>query len=371
MKKILQCITLSEAGGAQQIVKALCEGFFEENNIILATAPDGELYTWAKSRGIKTYSLKYMGRSISPINDIKTLIQLIRIIMLEKPEIVHCHSWKAGVLGRIAAFLCRVKQIYFTVHGWSVLSYSDRIVKAIFIMLEKLLGMLTTKLICVCEEDRILGAQLKIAPSDKFYTIYNGIEDIAKQQLYNIRADYNIPEDALLIGTVARIAQQKRCIETAQIAADIMIDRPDVYFIFIGDGPMFENMSTTVKELGIKDRFILTGNQNNIPDYLKSMDIFLLLSNYEGLPVSILEAMSIGLPVIASDVGGVCELVQNEVNGYLVSNDKEEIKTRIIELLFYSEKRKNFGENSRVSFDKKFKADAMISEYKKLYYGVI
>lgn len=367
MKKILQCITLSEAGGAQQIVKALCEGFCEENNIILATAPNGELYNWAKSRGVRTYSLKDMGRSISPLNDIKTLIQLIRIISHEKPDIVHCHSWKAGVLGRIAAFLCGVKEIYFTVHGWSLLSYSNSAVKAVFILIEKLLALMTTKLICVCEEDRKLGIDLKIAEEEKFNTVYNGISDIRNLGISDIREKYSIPDNAILIGSVARLAQQKRCLETVHIMSGLMKERKDIYFIYVGDGPLYGQMDGLVKELGLSDRFILAGNQNNVPEYLKAIDVFLLLSNYEGLPVSILEAMSIGLPIIASNVGGVCELVEDGRNGFLVSNDEVGIIEKISTLLNNDKMRINYGKNSREVFEYRFTVNRMISGYKELF----
>lgn len=369
MKKILQCITLSETGGAQQIVKYLCEGLSREKKLILTTAPNGELVEWAKGMGIKVYSLSNMKRRPSPFDDLMTMIQLTSIIRREKPDIVHCHSWKAGVLGRIAAFLCGVKSIYLTVHGWSVLSYSNHAVKAIFIFIEKLLALISTKLICVCEEDRVLGCQLKIASNEKFCTIYNGIEDIRNKESKSIREKYNLPEKAIVIGSVARLAPQKRCLEAVEIMADVIKQSEDIYFIFIGDGPLYGRMNKAVKEFGIEHRFILAGNQNDVPSYLNSMDIFLLLSNYEGLPVSILEAMSMGIPVIASNVGGVCELIEDGVNGYLVSHNEDEIIQKLRFLIENENLRKSFGAKSRERFLEKFTVEKMIEGYRQLYEG--
>lgn len=367
MKTILQCITLSGAGGAQQIVKALCEGFCDENNIILATAPDGELFNWAESRGFKVYPLINMGRSISLIKDIKTLIQLIRIIRLEKPDIVHCHSWKAGVLGRIAAFLCGIKDIYFTVHGWSILSYSNKLIRAIFIFVERLLSLITTKLICVCKEDEKLGKSLRIATENKYVTIYNGVKDIKFANTRSIREKLAIPEESILIGTVARLAPQKRCLETLDIAVNMMKQSQKIYFVFVGDGPLYKEMDKAVREIGVEHRFILAGNQNDVPSYLNSMDIFLLLSNYEGLPVSILEAMSMGIPAVASNVGGVCELIEDRVSGYLVSHDEDEIIQKLRFLIENEDLRKSFGVKSRERFQEKFTVEKMIEGYRTLY----
>lgn len=367
MKKILQCITLSEAGGAQQVVKHLCEGFYKENKIILAASPNGELIKWAEDFGIMVYPLQNMKRNISPIDDLITLIQLINIIRHEKPDIVHCHSWKAGVLGRIAAFFCGVQKIYFTVHGWSVLGKSNRILRTIFIFIEKLLTLITTKLICVCEEDRKQGLNLKIASKDKLYTIYNGINDINKIKSKSIRERYKIPEDAIILCSVARIAPQKRCFETVSIIAEIMKKRKDIYFIFVGDGLLFKQMNNTVKQYGIEQRFILAGSQNNVPDYLNSADIFLLLSNYEGLPISLLEAMCMGLPLVASNVGGVCELIEDNNNGFLVSNDEKEIIYKLNILIGDNKKRKEFGRNGRAMFESKFELGNMIEKYQELY----
>lgn len=367
MKKILQCITLSEAGGAQQVVKHLCEGFYKENNIILATSPNGELVKSVANFGIKVYPLHNMKRNISPINDFKTLMQLIHIIRHEKPDIVHCHSWKAGVLGRIAAFFCGVEKIYFTVHGWSVLSKPNKILRAIFICIEKILALITTKLIFVCEEDRKQGLSLNIASKEKLYTIYNGINDIKKIKSKSIRALYKIPEDAIILCSVARIASQKRCFETVSIMAEIMKKRKDIYFIFVGDGPLFKQMENTVKQYGIEQRFVFAGSQNNVPDYLNSTDIFLLLSNYEGLPISLLEAMCMGLPLVASNVGGVCELIEDNNNGFLVSNDEKEIIYKLNILIEDNKKREEYGRNGRVIFESKFELGNMIEKHRELY----
>lgn len=368
MKKILHCITLSIAGGAQQVVKHLCEGFYKENNIILVTSSNGELVKLVENFGIKVYLLHNMKRNISPIDDLKTLIKLIHIIRYEKPDIVHCHSWKAGVLGRIAAFFCRVEKIYFTVHGWSVLGKPNKILRSIFICIEKTLALLTTKLIFVCEEDRKQGISLNIAAKEKLCTIYNGINDIKRiKSSENIREIYKIPEDAIILCSVARMDSQKRCFETASIMAEIMNKRKDIYFMFVGDGPLFIQMESTVKLYGIEQRFILAGSRNNVPDYLNSADIFLLLSNYEGLPISLLEAMCMGLPLVASDVGGVCELIEENINGFLVSNDEKEIINKLYTLIEDDKKREKFGKNSRAMFETRFKFEDMIDKHRVLY----
>ncbi|WP_313560203.1 glycosyltransferase family 4 protein [Ruminiclostridium cellobioparum] len=367
MKKILQCITLSEAGGAQQVVKHLCEGLYKENKIILATSPNGELVKSMRNLGIKVYPLCNMKRNISPVDDFKTFIQLIHIIRYEKPDIVHCHSWKAGVLGRIAAFFCGVEKIYFTVHGWSIFSKPNKILRAMFICIEKILGLITTKLIFVCDKDRQLGISLNIAPKEKLCTIYNGINDIKKIKSKRIREIYKIPEDAIILCSVARMALQKRCFETVSIMAEIMKKRKDIYFIFVGDGPLFKQVKNTIEQYGIEQRFILTGSQNNVPDYLYSTDIFLLLSNYEGLPISLLEAMCMGIPLVASNVGGVCELIEESSNGFLVSNDEKEIIYKLNILIEDDKKREEFGKRGRAIFEYKFKLENMLKKHQELY----
>lgn len=383
MKTLLQIITLSETGGAQKIVYSLLKGLRKQYNLVLVCAPGGELVEQARSLGVKVYEVTELQRAISPRRDFIALKRIYSIIKKEKVDIVHCHSWKGGALGRIASWRAGCKNIYFTVHGWSLLNSNSKPVKTMYWTIEKLLGYITKKIVCVCEQDRLLGLQLRIARKDKFLTIYNGIDE--RCGMYDCENTQNIvpcrdiyfdivssnklierEKSEIIIGTVGRLAPQKRVFETFQLIERIVKTYTNVKLIWLGDGPQFEEAKVYVAERGLVNCIELVGNKQDVYPYLGQMDIFLLLSNYEGLPVSILEAMDASLPVIASDVGGIKEQVIDGETGFLVSDSEDNIIEKILLLINNQDIREKFSIKAKKLLHSKFTTEHMINKYEEV-----
>lgn len=367
MKKILHIITLSEIGGAQKVLYLIVKYLKNDFDITVATSAGGELVNWIRDLNVRVYEINELERNISLKNDIISFFKIYKLIRNNKFDVVHCHSWKAGVIGRLAAFLAGTEKIYFTVHGWSKLNSNSKIVKLIYLFIEKVLGYITGRIICVCDRDKQLGISLNIASSDKILTIYNGIEKSIYNGNADIKLELGVPSNSIVIGTVARLAEPKMLIETVDVMKELFCKIENLYFIWIGGGPQFNHIKQYIDRSNISDRFLLTGQKEEVHKFLKIFDIYILLSGYEGLPISILEAMNIGLPVIASNVGGICEQVYEDINGYLIENDLEGFHDKVLSLIENKEKRTLFGNNSREIFESMYTIDKMMEGYKNLY----
>lgn len=384
MQTLLQIITLSETGGAQKIVYNLLKGFSQQYNLVLICAPGGELVEQARALGVKVYEVTELQRAISPRRDFAALKRIYSIIKKEKVDIVHCHSWKGGALGRFAAWCAGCKNIYFTVHGWSLLNSNSKLVKAMYWTIEKLLGYITKKIVCVCEQDRLLGIKMRIAQKDKFITIYNGIDErysiltdvVSNNLAINIEPEYRClqfsnrdtkkNDSGVIIGTVGRLAPQKRVFETFQLIERISKIHTNIKLIWLGEGPQLEEAKAYVVERS-PSNIELVGNKQDVYPYLEQMDIFLLLSNYEGLPVSILEAMDASLPVIASDVGGIREQVIDGETGFLVSNDECMIIEKLLLLIENKNLCKTLGETGKQLLHSRFTVQYMLLKYMEIF----
>ncbi len=305
-------------------------------------------------------------REVSVIDDISVLIKVIRIIKENKIDIIHCHSSKAGLIGSLAAWLMRVPVRVFTVHGWSSYGNTRRLAKSLYNILEKLTAGISTHITCVSEADREYALKYRLASQRKLYTIHNGSLPVEAEPY--LRNELHIEHNKTIIGTVARLSPQKNPLFTIDVYAKLLIDDSNLLFVWVGDGPLMNECMERIKKVGIEDKFILLGNRDDANNLVGDFDIFSLLSEWESLPISIIEAMVLGVPVIASDVGGVGELIQDGKNGVLVGNkDIAEIRNKIINLIKNSELRYHYGKYSKIIAKKKFNQDKMIDKYKKIY----
>ncbi|MCX7842203.1 MAG: glycosyltransferase family 4 protein [Clostridia bacterium] len=367
-KTVLFCITRSITGGAQKIVFSLIKGLYTKYNIILACAPGGELIEWVNSLGskIKIYELPTFKRSINPAADLITLFRLIRIIKEEKVDIVHCHSSKAGLLGRLSARLCGVRKIIYTVHGWSYILCQNKFLQAVLVLIEIFAASLSSNIITVSSADEIIAYKWLKRYKAKISKICNGINLQIENSI--LRKSLNIEPNKTIIGITARLCEEKQPLYIIDIFSEILKKNKDLIFIWIGDGPLKERCLYEVKNLGIGAQFIFLGNREDVASLIGDFDAFVLLSKWEGLPLSVIEAMFAGLPIIANDVGGVSELVRDKVNGLLIkNNDKNDIIKRIEELVLNKALMKEYGLKSKELAMQYFTEDKMVKEYEKIY----
>jgi len=357
-KRLLLLITRSEPGGAQSHVLELLHGFRNKYELILATGEDGFLLDHANKLGIESYLLPSLKRKISPVQDYRAYQEIRNLIQKIEPDLVHTHSSKAGILGRLAAHRLGVRNI-FTAHGWAFADGTPWTRKLVGIPTEYIAGKWCDRIITVSHADKQLAVNYHIANQKKIFVIHNGIADIEQGLL----AD-PVNETAILT-MVARVAQPKNFVSLLDALA--LID--DKYLLrVVGDGPELSHVQEYAKKLGIEKKIDFMGSRNDVPVILASSDIFILSSDWEGFPISIIEAMRAGLPIIASNVGGISEAVIENRNGYMVPRGDAELLSRAIRLLLSDKKkRQKMGQCSRVFFEEQGTTGIMLDGIEKVY----
>ena len=330
-KKLLLGITLSEMGGAQKIVYYIVASLPEESfDITLVTAPDGELIKWIEELNqtrlspVRIQTLPSLQRKLSPGNDLKTFVALYRLIKAGKYDIAHFHSSKMGILGRWAAWLAGTPGIFFTAHGWGVYEYQRPLLQKLFGWIENLSSQLCSKVICVSEYDREMGINRGWVNPAKVRILYNGVPE-PEAITGKLKNELQLNDETLIIGTICRLAEPKDPLCLIQVFAELKqragsAPEPPLKLVIIGDGPLRENCLNLITSLGLSEDIFLLGTRDDARDLLNDFDIFVLFSKREALPVTIIEAMQAGKPVIASRVGGIPELIQNGINGYLITH---------------------------------------------------
>ena len=361
--KVIQVITLgSELYGAQRHVIDLCLSLQSEGHeVILLLGNSGKMHEYARTLGIETHVLKHLKRSIHAFHDFVGVIELVQLLKKLEPDIVASHSSKAGILVRVAAWWLKIPNT-FTVHGWSFAEGGPFFAGKVYQLIEKAIGLISCKVILISEADKEYALQLGVLEKQKMELIHHGI----KSPPYVIKP-FNYKSDLPLTMVMAARFQAQKDHETL-VKALSQLKNLNWRLFFLGDGELVPFIKERVQKLGLSDKIFFEGAVDNVPEYLQQADVFLLISNWEGLPISILEAMSYGLPVIASDVAGVKEEVLDGVNGFVVPRKDAQSITSAISALYYDRQMAlAMGEQSRERFEKYFTIDLMIKRTIQLY----
>jgi glycosyltransferase involved in cell wall biosynthesis len=305
--RLLILITLSDLGGAQTAVSLLLPGLVDRFEVTLAAHGRGPLRGPAEAAGVPYIELEHLRRAIHPWQDTRGLVELVRLCRRLRPDIVHVHSSKVGVLGRLAAWLAGVPVRVYTVHGWSFAAY-DGVAGRVYLWLERLMRPLTTAVVCVSEATRRQGIAARACDDARTVVIHNAVE------VGSIGARVESAGTPRIV-SIGRLAFPKDFVTL--LAALARVDA-DYRVSLLGDGPDASEVAATVKARGLSNRVELLGAQGTVAQLLARSDVFVLSSRSEGFPVSILEAMAAGLPVVATDVGGVAEAVVDGETGILV-----------------------------------------------------
>jgi glycosyltransferase involved in cell wall biosynthesis len=305
--RLLILITLSELGGAQTAVSLLLPGLADRFEVTLAAQGSGPLQNAAKAADVPFVELRHVRRAIHPWHDALALAELVRLCRKLRPDIVHAHSSKTGVLGRLAAWLARVPVRVFTVHGWSFAAYGG-LAGRLYLWIERLMRPLTTTVVCVAEATRTQGIAARACELARTVVIHNAV-DVGS---FGGRAHAGGPP--CIVG-VGRFAYPK---DFASLIDALTLVGGDYRAALVGDGPELAEVAASVEARGLSSRIELLGARGDVAGVLGRSDIFVLSSLSEGFPVSILEAMAAGLPVVATAVGGVAEAVVDGETGLLV-----------------------------------------------------
>ncbi len=355
MKKIAHIQLLPLLSGAQRVsldeLQRLPNDKFDKYLICCQTGP---LTIEAEKLGIKCIIIDSLTREISPIKDLKSLIHLIKIIKNYRFDIIHTHSSKTGVIGRLAGFISKTPLIIHTVHRYSFPAAKNKIQYIIYYIMERIGSMCGNKLICLHETDKEIAIQnLKVKPND-IYIIPNGVDvkkytppSIENKQLY--RQSLNLSKDDIVIGMTGRLWLQKNPIFLLENMLPLLIENKNIKILFVGDGELKKELEKFINIYDLNKQVYLLGWRNDIYRILQSIDIFTLPSKWEGMPLAILEAQSSGLPCIVSNITGNNNLVSDNIDGFIFNLEPngEEFRDKIKKLIYNKELRMKLGIKSR------------------------
>ena len=340
--KILQIITKSELGGAQSVVSTLANSFCESHEVmVVAGEGDGKIWDIIDDRVEKVTCPSLKGH-ISLYKDMKTICFLRKIYRTFQPDIVHLHSSKAGLLERLAFPSDR---IIYTVHGFDSL----RLGHHWLLPLERKMQKHCAAIVGVSKHDQKYMFEERITNNVSY--IYNGAIKIEKQLGISFPGSDKYQKTILCI---ARISKQKRFDLFIEVARKL----PQYAFVWIGNQHEMPNLPQNV---------MLMGNITGASRYCHHADLIILPSNYEGLPIVLIEAMCAGKPIVASRVGGVPEIVTDGVNGFAVDNTTDDFCEKIDLILTNDDMRKRMGENSFSFYEKNLAPEKMVDSYQELY----
>lgn len=357
-KRLLFLITSSDGGGAQKHLYELAELLDKREYIIeVACAPGGPLIKLLSKLGIKIFLIPTLRNAINPVRDLLAFAKIYHLIKERRYDVVHCHSTKAGILGRIAARLAWVPAIIFTAHGFAFRESMFLPKKLLLILMEKIAAACCHRIITVSEYDRKDALKLRLKNPSEIVTIHNGIDvdsfkNLDLKEGERIREKLGIDKECTIIGTVANFYANKGYPYLLQAAKLVMEKNDRVRFIAVGDGPLRKEMSRMAQSLGLNRKFIFAGYQSQPLSFLSIMDIFVLSSIKEGLPFSVLEAMALSKPVIATTVGGIPEIVEDYKTGILVKpSDPPSLAEAILTVIRDGPLRERLARNGREKVD--------------------
>jgi len=327
--KICHVITRLIIGGAQENTLLTCRGLAERGHDVTLVAgpdvgPEGSLWDQTEGAGFTTVRLDAMRRAIHPMHDLRALFALRRLFRDLKPDVVHTHSSKAGILARQAARDAAVPTVIHTIHGMSFNRTQGAAVRGLYRLLERRAADQTTAFIAVADAMIDQSVDAGIAPRDRFTTIRSGMDLTAyvpdAPTRARVRASWGVGDDEVVIGTVARLFDNKGYDEIISAMPAIVRAVPGCRFVWVGDGAKRHEYERRLRAIGMRDRVRLIGlvAPSEVPRNVNGFDLLIHASRWEGLPRAVVQALLMEVPAISFDNDGAPEVVTSEESGILV-----------------------------------------------------
>jgi glycosyltransferase involved in cell wall biosynthesis len=380
--KIVHIITRLILGGAQENTLLSCQGQHHRGHDVTlitgpAIGPEGSLMDRARSGGYRVIVVDEMRRAIHPLRDYNTLSRLTELLRELKPDVVHTHSSKAGIIGRRAAHRAAAPFVVHTIHGLAFTASTSRMVNGIYKMLERNAAPLTDKIVCVADAMRDQSLAAGIGKPEQYVTVYSGMDpapflkpSLSREQ---VRGELGLNDGHVVIGTIARLFHLKGHDDLLEVAPGLCAVHPNLRFMWVGDGLLRGSFEDRIARMGLTDRFILTGlvPPEKIPQLTAAMDILVHPSRREGLARALPQAALAGKPVVTYDIDGNREALIEGQTGFAVPPFRlDMLREKMERLLGDADMRGQFGQRGREFALSRFDVKVMIDELEKVY-GIV
>lgn len=367
--RILRVIARMNVGGPALQVVGLTEGLqppmFESRLLVGTVAPGEADYMALRAPHLQAVRVPGLGRSPNAWGDATALRCLIREIRRFRPHIVHTHTAKAGVLGRIAAGVCRVPLTVHTFHGHLLYGYFSGPTHRVIVQTERILGRGTTRLVAVGHQvrDDLLAAG--IGRPDQFVVVPPGVDLPPAPSPAAARRVLELPADGRVVAFVARLTSVKRPDRFVAVAVELAKRYPDVTFLVAGEGALLADMRRLADPLGKRMRFL--GFRSDVETVYAAADVVLLTSDNEGMPVSLIEAASVGTPSVSTDVGSAGEVVLDGQTGFVTTSSISDLAAATGRILDDPDLRTRMGDAAKKHARLKFSAARLVDDTARLY----
>ena len=367
--KVMRVIARMNVGGPAWQVSVLTRGLVPpdfDSTLVCGYVSDGEAdFIALRDPELPCRQIEGLGRSVKPLDDLRAFVTLVRLMRAEKPDIVHTHTAKAGVLGRLAAIVARVPIRVHTFHGHVLHGYfSPRVTKAI-VFIERLLARRTTALAAVGSQvrDDLLAAN--IGRPDQYRVVPPGVSIEGSHDKAEARARLGLPVDAPIALFVGRLTQIKRPDRLIEAFGTVLTSQPGAILTIAGEGDLLDETKAKAADLGDSVRFL--GWQSDLSAVYPIADVVVLTSDNEGMPVTLIEASMLGIPCVTTDVGSAREVVLDERTGFVTSSESADIAAAVVRVLSNNEIAKTLGARAKEHAERNFGAPRLIDDYANLY----
>jgi glycosyltransferase involved in cell wall biosynthesis len=379
--RVLRVIARLNVGGPALHVSYLTKGLTERGYDTILVAgqvggTEGSMEYASRELGVEPHFLTPLRRDISAWSDTAAVFKLRDLIRSFRPHIVHTHTAKAGAVGRTAAALARLSEppiVVHTFHGHVLRGYFGSAQTAVFREIERSLGRMTDRLIAVSPEVRDDLVAERVAPLEKFEVIRLGL-DLDRRatpdpaEAVALRTALGVPDQSLLIAWLGRMTEIKRVDDLLAAFATLRARRVDAHLALAGDGPLRLELERLARELGVAERTHFIGLQEEVAPLYGAADVVALTSRNEGTPVTLIEALAAGTPVVSTDVGGVRDVVRDGETGLLVeAGDTDAIASAFARLAAEPSLRRAFAEAGRADVRTRYSVDRLLGDVDDLY----
>ncbi len=378
MKKIrvLHLITRLAVGGAQDntliTIKKHNRDLFD---VHLASNPEGEWLNLAQEISDQFHPISHLVREINPFNDVLAFWEIVKLLRREKIDIVHTHSTKAGLLGRVAANLMGIPVIVHTIHGFPFHDQMPKWQQKLYITLEKSVRYCTDFIITLSEVDRREALYYGLLDWERSQTVYTGI-DLAKfTQQYDrniIRQNLGLSPSCPVIVMVGRLDPQKAPYLLIEAFTKVVVKHDDAILLLVGDGELRPQLESQVQKEKLENNVKFLGACQNVPEILQGSDIFCFTSLWEAMGRSMIEAAITGLPVVVPRLGGIPEVITHMESGLIFEpGNINQVVEHLIYLIENPEERIRLGKNAQIKISRLFDANEMVKQIEAIYEKVL